>query len=54
MNLAQAVSAAINVLRQFGPHHQGGAQCAVFRRVLELHSALQYVPHPLPSCYAPR
>ena len=54
MNLAQAVSAAINVLRQFGPHHQGGAQCAVFRRVLELHSAPQYVPHPLPSCYAPR
>lgn len=43
MNLAQTVSAAIGALRQFGPHHQGGAQCAVYRRVLELHSALQCV-----------
>lgn len=44
LNLSQTLQSAIGALRQFGPHHAPGAPCTVFRRIVDLSNALQYVP----------
>jgi len=43
ISLAQALQNSLSSLRQYSQHHPPNSQCALFRRIVELNNALQYV-----------
>ena len=45
ISLSQALQSSLGSLRQYSQHHPPNSQCALFRKVVELNNALQYVPH---------
>jgi len=44
MSLSQTLQSSLSSLRQYSNHHPPNSQCTLFRRIVDLNSALQYVP----------
>jgi hypothetical protein len=44
MSLSQTLQTSLSSLRQYSNHHAPNSQCTLFRRIVDLNNALQYVP----------